>query len=88
MNRFIEEQKQIEEMMINETDLERVQRMKNVIKDIKTFQNRMKQLALEWDDNPAREIDIDDLHNEFTIFQDCYQEYINNDCDYSDSEDE
>ena len=90
MNRFTQEIKIVKKMMINETDKEKVRRIKHVIKDIKRYKKKMDKLFLQLEDNPAREVDIDNLYDEFTSFQDSYPEYIEYYNEYyeSDSEDE
>ena len=90
MNRFTQEIKKVKKMMINETDEEKLRKMKHVIQDIKRYKKKMDTLFLQLEDNPAHEVDIDNLHDEFTSFQDSYPEYIEYYNEYyeSDSEDE
>lgn len=86
MNRFTQERKKVEEMMVGETDQKKLRRMRNVIRDIQRFQKKMDRIPLHWNNNPALVRVINELHNDFSTYQDRYSDYINNTFNYSDSE--
>jgi len=76
MNRFLKEIKVVEKMMIKEKDQDRLRKMERVIRNIKRYYNGMNKLLIELEDNQALEYKIEELHDQFTSYQDCYLDYI------------